>query len=268
MPRLLLFFLVFLQLPAQASQIAVGLWSKNLLAWDVWEKDQQLTHRLLLHNQGARPIEVEIRLLRFKTVNNQFVTVPTHKVLHKVQLAPRQLLQLRYPKPGGNDYMEFFENGRRIGLLEINGTPPSAPALQAGFRFYSGTSANSGQLGYWLGFDALYGGPSRLGFYAPKRYPEQYQLVKITVGYDTLSRAPSNLDSLRTLDPAILRLDSASLQAVVPRPSLPPSALYAMLTLETQYLSTSYYYDEQKRRLPQKQTEGSARHFIPVFAKP
>ncbi|UOQ72008.1 hypothetical protein [Hymenobacter cellulosilyticus] len=271
--RIYLVVLLFLfQLPARASQIVVGIWSKNFLAWDVWEQQMpKLTHRLLLYNQVAREVALEIRLLRFKEKNTQFITVPTHKVLLRVKLQPGQLAQFKYPKQGtGHDYMEFFENGQRVGIQEINAAQPPATVLRPDFRYYTANSANFGQLGYWLALESLYQqpGPARLALTIPKGYDEAYQLVKVTAGMDTLSPRSSNLDSLRITDAAIVRLDNQSWGAVLPRPALPESAAPALFTLETQYMSNSYYYDEQKVKHPRLESSGGARRFIPVFARP
>ncbi|UOQ52760.1 hypothetical protein [Hymenobacter cellulosivorans] len=263
---------MLLQLPTRASQIVVGIWSKNFLVWDVWEQQTpKLTHRLLLYNQAAREVALEIRLLRFREVNYQFVTVPTHKVLLQVRLQPGQLAQFKYPKQGtGHDYMEFFENGQRVGIQEINAAQPAATFLRPDFRYYTATSANSGQLGYWLALESLYQqpGPAHLALTIRKGYDEEYQLVKVSAGQDTLSRRARNLDSLRVTDSSIIRLDNQSRQATVSRPALAESAAPAMFTLETQYMSNSYYYDEQKVRHPRLESSGGARHFIPVFARP
>ncbi|PJJ48004.1 hypothetical protein [Hymenobacter chitinivorans] len=272
MRHFLLVILLVLQLPARASQIAVGIWSKNFLAWDVWEQQpSRLMHQMLLYNKASHEVALEVRLLRFREVNTQFETVPTSKVLFRVKLQPGQLQQLKYPKQGtGHDYMEFFENGQRVGVQELNGTPPPAAAVQPDFRFYSASSANSGQLGYWLALESLYQQPgaARLALFIPKGYDEEYQLVRITAGQDTLGSHLPNLDSLRVIDASIIRLDNQNRRAVVPRPALPVSAAPALFTLETQYMSNSYYYDEQKVRHPRLESGGGARRFIPVFARP
>ncbi|MCB2378242.1 hypothetical protein LGH70_11645 [Hymenobacter sp. BT635] len=272
--RTALFLLfLFLHLPARASQIVVGIRSKNFLAWDVWEQQTpRLTHRLLLYNQSTQEVELEIRLLRFRAVNTQFETVSTGKVLLRVKLRPGQLQQLKYPKQGSpHDFMEFFENGQPVGLQELNSRQPGPEVLHPGFRFYTATSANSGQLGYWLALESLYQqpGPARLALTIPKGYDEEYQLLKVTAGMDTLSPRSANLDSLRATDASIVRLDNQNRRAVVPRPALlaAPSAP-ALFTLEIQYMSSSYYYDDQKIKHPRLEAGGGARHFIPVFPRP
>lgn len=179
MRKYLFVLLLLTQLPARASQIVVGIWSKSLLAWDIWERDKQLTHHLLLRSAASQPVTVEIRLRRYRDVHDQLVLVPTGKVLYRGKLRPGQLTPLKYPKSGSeNGYMEFFENGKRVGLLEINARKPAASLVHAGLRYYTNTSADAGPLGYWLGFESLYAGPSRLVLFRPKGYDEEYQLVK------------------------------------------------------------------------------------------
>ncbi|TGE22362.1 hypothetical protein E5K00_19155 [Hymenobacter aquaticus] len=260
--------LLLLQLPTRASQVVVGIVSKNLLVWDVWEKDpQNLTHRLLLHSSAAQDVRVEIRLRQYREMNR--VPAPRGKVVFRGKLPPGQLTQLRYPhSPTGHDFLEVFENGRSVGLLEINSRRPEAALVQNGLRFYTNTGANGGPLDYWLGFESLYAGPSRLVFHRFQGYPEEYQLVQIRPGLDTLFHRPANLDSLAASDPSILRLDAAHPQAQAARPTQDAASAVGMLTLETELMSQSYYYDEQKNRHPQRQSSGGSRRFIPVFARP
>ncbi|TGE23041.1 hypothetical protein [Hymenobacter metallicola] len=255
--------LLLLHLPARASQVVVGLVSKNLLVWDVWEKDQQkLTHRLLLHSSAAQAVPVELRLRQYQQLNR--VPAPRGKVVFRGQLHPGRLTQLPYPKaPTGHDFLEVFENGRSVGLLELNSRRPAAALVQNDLRFYTNSGANGGPLDYWLGFESLYAGPSRLVFHRFQGHAEEYELVQIKPGLDTLTHRPANLDSLAAFDPSILRLDAAHPQTQTSRP-----AAVGMLTLETEMLSQSFYYDEQKNKHPQRQSSGGSRRFIPVFTKP
>ena len=93
------FLLLFLlwQLPAQASQIVVGIWSKNLVTWNVWAKTgNQLKHQMLLYNTAPQDMQLEVRLLRFKEENYQFETASTNKVLYRVRLRPAPAANARW----------------------------------------------------------------------------------------------------------------------------------------------------------------------------
>ena len=269
--RIVFILLVLLaQLPARASQIVVGIRSKSLLVWDVWEQKKQLEHRLLLHNQGAVEIELVVRRQRFAEIGTQFQKSPAAKVLYRVRVRPHELVQLSYPRQrSGREFMEFTENGRNVGLLELDDAAPSPAARVGQHRFYASKGSNSGHLGFWLGFETLHAGaaPALMTFYLPKVYDEQYQLVKVTAGMDTLSHRSANLDSLAATDPTILRLSNQQPRATAPRPLPASPAALAVFTLEIEYMSNSYYYDEQKNKHPQLASEGGSRRFIPVFAR-
>ncbi|WP_426059516.1 hypothetical protein [Hymenobacter sp. B1770] len=272
MKILLLLLLLLLQLPANASQIVVGLRSDNLISWSVWEREgSSLKHYLLLYNKTPQELDIRALLKRFKSVSTNFEVVPTSRTLFHVPLAAHTLVRLRYPKHDtGLDFMEYFENGAGIGLLPFNNARPDAVALYGlQNRFYSNEGMNNGLAGYWLGLETIYSTPTQVqALIEPTNCSfGGYQLLKICATDEDAQHQAGKLDSLTGEDSSIRRLDSTHWSAEVPvRPlraniATPNVSVLVLLMDRVEIISC---YDENRRPVSEKSIGGSI-HFFPVF---
>lgn len=280
MKKYLLALLLLGQLPALASQIVVGLRSDNLISWGVWEREgATLQHYLLLYNKSAQPLDVIIREKRFQAAGTSFTTGPTQRRLARQKLAPQQWVRLRYPESrAGLAFLEYFEHNVSVGLLPLNAHRPDAAALAgAAYRFYTNEGANSGELRYWLAFNALDAPPAQLRLTAAasefrrlapfRRGEEAYGLVRLYPSAAATPSQPGTLDSLFTAgpDPTIARLDSAHQAVLVPAGASGPAGQFAMLVLLTENVEKYFRYNEQRQLVPAKSV-GGAKYFLQFFS--
>jgi hypothetical protein len=106
----LILFSVF-QIQVHASQIVVGLNTKNITVWNFWENNNgNLKHYLCLYNQTQKEIKIEVKLKKYKSVGTNFEEVKTNKTFYKVNLVAGQLMKLEYPTQSDKlDFMALLE---------------------------------------------------------------------------------------------------------------------------------------------------------------
>lgn len=216
-PLLLLVFLLFAGIKSYASQLVIGLSSKSLIAWNIWEyKHGELKQHLLLFNQGEKEINVEIKEKRFSDNGNTFSEITTDSTFYKLDLAPGKLMKLAYPQVKGSMvYMEFLENQEDIGLMEINLAHPPAAFVQKKFGYYSNESINSGELGYWVKLSSIYDPKAKISFGLDEqgRKYEVSQLIKVLKPGEEISRDKEELSALKDTDESILEVSKGKKEA-------------------------------------------------------
>lgn len=268
---LLLFGLSYL--PAQASQIVVGLRSDNLVSWSLWKRQGfGLKHYFLLYNKSPQTIDIRLTLRRFASDGSHFSDISPHTALGHRRLAAGQLVWLPYPKKlEGRDYAEFFENGASIGLLPgSTGWPPKA-VVNEQFKFYANQGADARWLGYWLALDSIQALPRRLALTAEHRFPapdemlkQEYHLLKLYPDFKGATWPQRGaLDSLAA-DATITRFDQAHPSAMVPVPAALAAPGFSFFVIYIEQVNDGYRYDEARHLVPDKTINGTI-GFIPVF---
>ncbi|MBC8085074.1 MAG: hypothetical protein H7Z21_17900 [Hymenobacter sp.] len=269
---LLSFLLLVLPLlPVAASQIVTGLRSENLVAWSVWEKQGlRLKHYLLVYNNGAQPLQIDVKLKKLRSVSTNFEDVHTNNTFFRQLLHPKQLVKFPYPRKAADlEFFEFFEAGKSVGLMTIDTSRPNAALLKEPYHFYSNQGMNSGEMLYWVALESIYTVPAHIRITAESRFRNQYYLTKLCPAYDENFSWPYKLDSLSTQDASIIKFDSARTSATLPVPSNQSTlnSNFVKLILLTEQVESGYHYDEQKRIVPDKGVTYSSMNFLPFFPR-
>lgn len=217
MKKYLIVLFCIIQIQSYASQIAVGIFSKNVIAWNIWEYNKgKLKHYLYLFNQSNEKIKVEVKLKKFKSDGGTgFEEVKTNKVFFKVKLTSNQILKLSYPEKSDRlDFMEFFENDKRIGLLNFNSDKPNQSFINDKYKFYSNSSFNNGSGIFWIRFESVFSPITEVGIIAklnPKDY--DYYLIKLITRDKETDDGESSwtkLNKLQKSDESIIKLDKSA----------------------------------------------------------
>lgn len=219
MKKLFLITLLFLTgLESYASQLVVGLTSENLVAWNIWEyKQGELKQYLLLCNQGEQKINMEIKEKRFSDNGISFRDISTDTTYFKLDLAPGKLVKLAYPQVKGKlVFMEFLENQKDIGIMEINLTRPPTAFVQKKFGYYSNEGINSGLLGYWVKLSSIYDLKAKISFGLDEqgRKYEVSQLIKVLKPGEQIPRDKMELSAEKATDKSILEVSKGKKEEI------------------------------------------------------
>ena len=215
MKKILLIFILLYGLNSYSSQIAIGLVTNDLIVWNIWEyNDGELKQYLILYNKDFKRKDIKIKLKRLKEVGTNFEVVKTNKIFHHISLKPVQLLKLEYPKKTERlDFMDFFDNHKSIGLMQINSDRPKKSFVQKKYSYYSNESINSGYLGYWVRIESIFNHESEIGFESKLRRKGDVQLIKIIDDVESFVNQNVYLTDLKSTDNSIIELNSRKTRA-------------------------------------------------------
>jgi len=138
------------------------------------------------------------------------------KTFYKVNLTANQLLKLAYPEiPKDKDLMNFFEDGKDIGLLNFNSDKPDKSFINDKYKFYSNSSMNAGPNFFWMRFESIYNTNSEIGITVKMRNENDYdyyllKLITKDKEKDDGELSWTKLYSLQKSDESIIRLDKLS----------------------------------------------------------
>ncbi len=218
MKKILIVLLFLFSLKAHASQLLIGLFSENIVAWNIWEyKDGVLQHHLLLFNKGKSARELQIKQKSFKAKDTSFEVVPTDVTFHQLSLDPGQLVKVAYPQRTDEArFMEFFENRESIGMLEIREEEPAKAFVDKKYGFYSNEGINSGPLGYWVKLKSIHDPKTEVvfGFDLKLSKKEHSQLIKVLKHDQNIPQDQSDLAVLKAADKTIIEISQPKSEAV------------------------------------------------------
>lgn len=212
-----LLLLLLVSLKSYSSQLAIGLISENLVAWNVWEyKHGELKQHLLLFNQSKKEIAVTIKEKRYYDNGITFKDISTDTTFHELALAAGKLVKVPYPQSTGKMvFMEFLEDGEKIGLLEINPAHPPKAFVQKKYGYYSSEGINSGLLGFWVKLTSIYDPNATIsfGYDQGQRKYEMSQLIKVLQPGEEIPRDQIELAARKATDKSILEINPRQKEA-------------------------------------------------------
>lgn len=217
MKRILLIVILLISLKSYSSQITIGLNTKNIVAWNIWEyQDGELKQYLFLYNKDIEGMNIEIKLKRFEVVDYNFKLIKTDLTFHKIVLKPDELIKLAYPqKTTDLDFMEFFENQKSVGLMAINSVQPKKSFVRKKYRYYSNEYVNSGRLMFWIRLESIFDQNTKISFEAILRRKDDFQLIKILNNENNFRSLNKNLTDLKSSDKSIIALSKKNKRANV-----------------------------------------------------
>jgi hypothetical protein len=215
MKKILLISILFYGLNSYSSQIAIGLVTDDIIAWNIWEYNNgKLKQYLILYNKDFKRRDIEIKLIRFKEVGSNFEVVKTNITFYQISLKPNQFLKLKYPKKIERlDFMNFFDSHKNIGLMSINSNRPKESFVQKKYGYYSNESINSGNLGYWVRIESIFDPESEISFESKLRRKGDVQLIKIIDDLESFVNQNVYLTDLKSTDNSIIELNSRKTRA-------------------------------------------------------
>lgn len=218
MKKCLLLLLVVLTVRVFGGQIPVGLNSDNIHAWGVWENEKGvLKHYLYVYNKTKKEIKLQIKLKKYKPAGNDFEEVKMDKEIYKTALAPARVTKLDYPANSDRMcYMNFFEDGKSIGVIPFNMEEPLRSFVDNKYKYYSNDVINKLKAGLWMRFVSINDPLTDMSFSTNLKNPNEAVFVKIiSLKGEDESKYQAKLDSLQQADKTILKLDpSAPLQTI------------------------------------------------------
>ncbi len=207
------FLILFLAFTIQLSaEIPVGLTSNNIFTWSVWENDKGvLKHYLYIYNKTKKEIKLQIKLKKFKP-NGEEMNVD--KEIYKTFLAPTRITKLDYPTTTDKlSYMNFFEDGKTVGVIAFNMEEPQRSFVDNKFRFYTNAGVNASKGSVWMRIESIYNVNSEIGFTTLIKNDTDVFLLKITdANTGDANSYLGKLDSLKQTDATILKLEQAGNQ--------------------------------------------------------
>lgn len=218
MKKYILLLLVAFTIRSFGGQIPVGLTSDNIFAWGVWENDKGvLKHYLYVYNKTKKEIKLQIKQKKFKPSGNDFEEVKIDKEVYKTVLAPTRVTKLDYPASSDRmTYMNFFEDGKPVGVLAYNMEEPLRSFVDNKYKFYTNDGINQAKAGLWMRFVSINDPQTDMSISTNLKNPNEAVFIKIVnLKTEDEKKYLVKLDSLQQTDKTILKLDaSAPVQTV------------------------------------------------------
>jgi hypothetical protein len=212
MKKYIFLLLIVFQLKSYAGQIAVGLTSNNVFTWSIWENDKgQLKHYLYLNNKTQKEVKIQIRLKKYKNAGSGFEEIKTDKEIHKVFLASNRVTKIDYPVNIDKlSFMEFFEDGKSIGLLSFNMEEPQRSFVDNKYKFYTNAGITGAKIGAWMRIINIYDPHTEVSIMSTIKNATDICYMKITSSTETAQPLSTQLDSLQASDKTILKFDQVN----------------------------------------------------------
>ncbi len=212
MKKYVILLLIAFQLSAYAEQIPLGINTNKLFAWSIWENTNGvLKHYLYLNNSTQKEIKLVIRLKKYKNAGNEFEEVKTDKEIYKVFLPLNRLTKIDYPTNSDKlSFMEFFADGKSVGLLNFNMEEPQRSFVDNKYKFYTNAGTGKEKIGMWMRFVNLYDAHTDVSIMSNVKNGTDVYLVKIVNPAGSTVQLSTKLDSLQQFDKSILKFDQVN----------------------------------------------------------
>lgn len=212
MKKYIILSLIIFQLQSYASQIALGLTSNNVFTWSIWENDKgQLKHFLYLNNKAQKEVKIQIKLKKYKNAGTGFEEIKADKEIHKVFLPPNRVTKIDYPVNIDKlCFMEFFEDGKSIGLLSFNMEEPQRSFVDNKYRFYTNAGISGAKVGAWMRIVNVYDPHTEVSIMSTIKSPADICFMKVNNSPELTPQPTMQLDSLQPFDKAILKFDQVN----------------------------------------------------------
>ncbi|MBL7892176.1 MAG: hypothetical protein JNL63_06070 [Bacteroidia bacterium] len=106
--------------------------------------------------------------------------------------------------------MEYFENGRSIGILPFNSNKPDKSLIKKKYKFYSNSSINQGPGMLWIRFESIYNTKTQIGISANLQNTKKYFLIKIVADEKEGELFWTKLFTLQKSDTSIVKIDKSN----------------------------------------------------------
>jgi hypothetical protein len=212
MKKYVILFLIIFQLKSFAGQIALGLTSNNVFTWSIWENDKgQLKHFLYLNNTAQKEVKIQIKLKKYKNAGNDFEEVKTDKEIYKVFLPPNRVTKIDYPiNIDKMCFMDFFEDGKSIGLLSFNMEEPQRSFVDNRYKYYTNAGTSGAKIGAWMRIVNIYDPHTEVSIMSTIKNASDICFVKIMNAGGPVPQLSASLDSLQASDKSILKFDQVN----------------------------------------------------------
>ena len=211
MKKYIFILIIISQIPCFASQIVVGLSSKNIIVKNIWERNSgELKHFLYVYNKTQKEINLEIKLNSFESNGTNFHLADSHTI-YTNQIAPNLITKFEYPQSSTNlDFMCFIEDGIDIGLLNFNAKEPEKSFVNDQYNFYSNEIDRSVEISLWLRYKSLSDPSSEVGVLSIEKASDYLLLRFANDSKNDLKKYEGKLDSLQKTDKSIIKLDQSN----------------------------------------------------------
>lgn len=213
MKKYIILLLISFQLKSFAGQIEVGLTSNNVFTWSIWENDKgQLKHFLYLNNKTQKEVKIQIKLKKFKNAaGGGFEEVKTDKEIHKVFLPSNRVTKIDYPLNSDKmSYMEFFEDGKSIGILSFNMEEPQRSFVDNKYRYYTNAGISGSKTGAWMRIVNVYDPHTEVSIMSTIKNATDVCFMKVINPQESSQPLATKLDSLQASDKSILKFDQVN----------------------------------------------------------
>lgn len=213
MKNYILLFLISVTVKTFAGQIPVGITSDNIFTWGVWENDKGvLKHYLYVYNKTKKEVKLQIKLKKYKPSGNDFEEVKMDKEIYKTVLAPTRVTKLDYPASSDRmSYMNFFEDGKSVGVIPFNMEEPLRSFVDNKYKYYSNDMINKVKAGLWMRFVSINDPLTEMTISTNLKNPNEAVFIKvINPKNEDEKKYQAKLDSLQQTDKTILKLDAST----------------------------------------------------------
>jgi hypothetical protein len=213
MKKYIILLLIMFQLKSFAGQIELGLTSANVFTWSIWENDKgQLKHFLYLNNKTQKEIKIQIKLKKFKNAaGGGFEEVKADKEIHKVFLPSNRVTKIDYPLNADKmSYMEFFEDGKPIGILSFNMEEPQRSFVDNKYKYYTNAGITGAKTGAWMRIVNVYDPHTEVSIMSTIKNATDICFMKVVTAGGSGPRPALSLDSLQASDKSILKFDQVN----------------------------------------------------------